>query len=150
MKQTNRWIVMVLLVLAIIPLAACAGEEAQAEKEEPATIETVAGSEFNRVTLTAKAAERLDIQSEPVGQQAMEGSSMLVVPYSALLYGLKGETWVYVRNPGPDSLSFMRAPVTVERIEGDLAYLSDGPAVGTEVVTVGAAELLGTDTGVGK
>lgn len=150
MKQPNRWIIVMLIVLAAVSLVACAGEEAQAEKEDPATIETVAGSEFNRVTLTAKAAERLDIQSEPVSEQATEGGSMRVVPYSAILYGLKGETWVYVRSSGPNSLTFERAPITVERIDGDLAFLSDGPAAGTEVVTVGAAELFGTDTGVGK
>jgi hypothetical protein len=36
------------------------------------------------------------------------------------------------------------------RIDGDRAILSDGPAPGTEVVTVGAAELLGTEYEVGE
>jgi hypothetical protein len=33
----------------------------------------------------------------------------------------------------------------VERVVGDLAVLSDGPPVGTPVVTVGAALLYGTE-----
>jgi hypothetical protein len=73
-----------------------------------------------------------------------------VVPYSAVIYGLNGETWAYVRNPGEGSLTFVRAPITVDHVEGGLAFLSDGPPVGTEVVTVGAALLYGADTGVGK
>ena len=39
--------------------------------------------------------------------------------------------------------------VTVDQLQGDTAYLSKGPAVGTLVVTVGAEELLGTEYGVG-
>ena len=44
----------------------------------------------------------------------------------------------------------MRHPVTGEYIEGDRAILLDGPPVGTNVVTVGVAELYGADTGIGK
>jgi membrane fusion protein, heavy metal efflux system len=43
----------------------------------------------------------------------------------------------------------MRERVTVEFIEGDQAVLSKGPAEGSAVVTVGAAELYGTEFGVG-
>jgi len=37
------------------------------------------------------------------------------------------------------------APIKVASIQGDTAVLSDGPAPGTEVVTVGGEELLGTE-----
>ncbi len=70
-----------------------------------------------------------------------------VVPYQAVLYGVHGETWVYSE---PEPLVYVRLPIVVDYIEGDLAYLSEGPEVGTAVVTVGAAELLGTETGVSK
>jgi hypothetical protein len=59
---------------------------------------------------------------------------------------LNGETWTYT---SPEPLTFVRAPITVEAIDADLAYLSAGPAPGTEVVTVGAAELFGVESGVG-
>lgn len=74
-------------------------------------------------------------------------AKLKVIPHSALLYDTKGQTWVYT-NEG--ELSFVRAKVSVAYIEGDTVYLSDGPSAGTNVVTFGAAELYGTETGVGK
>jgi hypothetical protein len=65
-----------------------------------------------------------------------------VVPYSAVYYDGRGAAWVYV-NTQP--LTYERQRIGVERIEGDLAVLSDGPAVGTQVVTVGAPMLHGTE-----
>ena len=65
-----------------------------------------------------------------------------VVPYNALYYDSKGQTWVYV-NPQP--LTYERQRVTVQRVVGNQAVISDGPPVGTAVVTVGAALLYGTE-----
>ena len=150
MQSMKRWIILTLMVLAVLPLAACGGTNGGAEAEAPYQLEPFKDTEFNLVTLTEKAAERLDIQSEEVREQEVDGSMELVVPYAAVLYGLNGETWAYMRNPGPDSLRFVRTPITIERIDGGLAILSAGPEVGIHVVTVGAPELFGADTGVGK
>jgi hypothetical protein len=149
MKTIKRPLLMILLFSAIVVLVAC-GSEVAPDEEEPARVEKVEGSEFNKVTLTARAAERLDIQSEAVREVESDSGMLMVVPYSAILYGLNGETWAYVRNPGGDSLVFVRQPITVDHIEGGLAFLTDGPPAGTEVVSVGAALLYGADTGVGK
>lgn len=65
-----------------------------------------------------------------------------VVPYSAVYYDGKGAAWVYV-NTKP--LTFERQRIGVERVVGDLAVLSDGPPVGTPVVTVGASLLYGSE-----
>jgi hypothetical protein len=65
-----------------------------------------------------------------------------VVPYSAVYYDGKGAPWVYV-NPKP--LVYERQRVVVERIAGDLAVLSEGPPLGTPVVSVGAALLFGAE-----
>jgi hypothetical protein len=65
-----------------------------------------------------------------------------VVPYSSVYYDAKGDAWIYV-NTKP--LVFERQRVGVERVAGELAVLSDGPPVGTPVVTVGAALLYGTE-----
>jgi len=65
-----------------------------------------------------------------------------VVPYGAVHYDAKGDAWVYV-NTKP--LVFERRRVRVERVVGDLAVLSDGPPVGTQVVTVGASLLHGAE-----
>jgi hypothetical protein len=41
--------------------------------------------------------------------------------------------------------TYQRKPITVTGIDGAVALLSTGPPAGTQVVTVGAAELLGTE-----
>jgi hypothetical protein len=74
---------------------------------------------------------------------ALTGSGQQkTIPYSAVIYGVEGGTWTYT-SAGP--LTFIRAPITVAAVEGDVAILSDGPDPGTEVVTVGGEELLGTE-----
>jgi len=65
-----------------------------------------------------------------------------VVPYGAVYYDAKGVPWVYL-NPQP--LVFERSRISVERIVGELAILTEGPAVGTTVVTVGAPLLYGAE-----
>lgn len=65
-----------------------------------------------------------------------------VVPYSAVYYDGKGTPWVYVTSK---PLVYERQRIAIERVAGDLAVLSEGPAVGTEVVNVGAAMLFGTE-----
>ena len=105
----------------------------------PAKVEAIEGTEFNRLTLTEKAAERLDIQVAEVADNT--------VPYAAVLYGLDGETFVYTN---AEPLTYIRAPIVVDHIEGDLAVLVEGPPSGTPVVTVGGAELIGIEFGLGK
>jgi hypothetical protein len=248
----------VALVLIAVPLLAGCGNRDIPDNVDPARVEEIPGSEFKRVIITEKAAERLEIQTVPIaekpvlrkrmvggeivalpqgeatdggpvwarvsltesdvsqvdlGQPALvlaldrdddenqgwlaepdegpdrddpedidlpgedlaeelyyliagsdpslvAGQAVLVeqvlsapealrkvVPYAAVLYGVHGETWVY---SNAEPLAFVRQPITVDYIEGDLAILSEGPPVGTAVVTVGAAELFGTETGVSK
>jgi hypothetical protein len=50
----------------------------------------------------------------------------------------------------PEPLIFIRRRVELEYAGDGLAVLKRGPAVGTTVVTVGAAELFGTEFGGGK
>ena len=64
------------------------------------------------------------------------------MPYSAVVYDTDGSTWTYVNTA---ARVYQRKPITVTEIDGDIAQLSAGPPVGTAVVTVGAAELLGTE-----
>ena len=65
-----------------------------------------------------------------------------VVPYSAVYYDGKGKPWVYVVTK---PLVYERKPLKVERVVGDVAVLSDGPALGTEIVTVGSSLLFGAE-----
>ncbi len=144
MKNNHRWIVFMLLCLAALLLSACGGTaSATIKTEKPAHLEEIEGSEFKRVVLTERAAERLDIQTAQVSEE--QGN--MVVPYSTVIYGLHGETWLYTNL---EPLAYVRHPITIERIEGGLAFLSEGPALGAEVVTVGVAELYGEETGIKK
>lgn len=71
----------------------------------------------------------------------------LVVPYSSILYDMYGSSWVYL-NTEPQV--YVRQRVELYHVLDELAILSRGPAVGAKVVSAGAAELFGTEFGVGK
>ena len=147
MQRSNRWMMVVLLIIAGLQLSACAQASATTAKVSPSKVEAIEGSEFKRVTLTQKAAQRLDIQTAPVREEQVDGTQRMVVPYAAVIYGLQGQTWAYTN---PEPLVFVRQPISIDYIEGDRAVLVDGPAAGTAVVTVGGAELYGAETGVSK
>jgi hypothetical protein len=138
---------LMILIAAGLLLSACAPKAAAPAKVNPAEVVAIEGSDFKRVVLTEKAAERIDIQTAPVRDADVNGTVRLVVPYAAVIYGLKGETWAYAN---PEPLVFVRETINVDFIEGDLAVLLEGPPAGTAVVTVGGAELYGAETGVSK
>jgi hypothetical protein len=141
MQPRKRWIAAVLLVTGLL-LAACAeAPEEESTDSGAATIVPIEGTDLVRVILTEQAAARLDVQTAPVGASGTQ----TVIPYAAVFYGPSGDTWTYVN---PEPLTFERATITIDRFEGDEAVLSSGPAIGTDVVTQGAAELFGTETGV--
>jgi cobalt-zinc-cadmium efflux system membrane fusion protein len=71
----------------------------------------------------------------------------LVIPLAALLRDIHGNTWVY-ENTAPHA--YARRRVSVDRVVNSLAALTSGPKPGAKVVTDGAAELFGTEFGVGK
>ena len=71
----------------------------------------------------------------------------LVVPWSALLVDINGGNWVYTKIA---SHVYSRRRVEVSHIVNDFAVLTRGVKVGDEVVVAGAAEIYGTEFGVGK
>ena len=170
-RSHRRWAV--ILIVAGLGGSACTHKTEMPAQSKPAKTEAVQGTELSRVTLSPKAAERLDIKtaamrdeqvkarkSSPAGAGAAKptaagagakervdvamSSTRKVVPTSAVLYDAKGKTWVYTN---PEPLVFVRHAVSIDYIDGDRAVLTDGPVSGTAVVTVGAAELLGTEYG---
>ncbi len=70
-----------------------------------------------------------------------------VIVFSAIVYDINGGTWVYT-NPSPNT--FTRLRVELLTVIDNKAVLNRGPSAGTKVVTVGAAELFGTEFGGGK
>jgi cobalt-zinc-cadmium efflux system membrane fusion protein len=71
----------------------------------------------------------------------------LVLPESAVVFDVHGATWVYEDLGGG---RFARRRVEIARYVADRALISRGVAPGTNVVTVGVAELFGTEFGAGK
>lgn len=151
MHYRSRWLAAV-LILPSLGVSACTPSEASdseaASDEGPAKIEPVKGTDVSRVVLTAKAAQRLGIQTATIRSARVTGDGTTfkkVVPYAAVMYGPAGNEFVFT-SPAP--LVFVRRPIRVRDVDGDRAVLISGPPVGTAVVTVGAAELLGTEYGV--
>jgi multidrug efflux pump subunit AcrA (membrane-fusion protein) len=147
----------VALAAAICLAAAGCSRADTAEEAEGAsdavTLEPVAGTELSKVILTPEAVERLGIRTGQVRvervarRRGTAAASRKVVPHAAVLYDEHGDTWAFT---SPEPLTFVRRRIEVDRIEGGRAVLKDGPAAGTTVVTVGAAELLGAELGVGE
>ena len=136
-----------LLVIVGLALAGCAQPAAYTTAEDPpAVVEPIAGTDLSRITLTARAAERIGIVTAKVGRApAGSGADATAIPYGAVLYDIDGATWTFTN---PEPLVFVRQAIDVDSIRGDVVVLSDGPPAGSEVVTVGAAELLGAELGV--
>mgnify|MGYP001613832666 CR=1 FL=1 len=149
MKGINRVLTFVLIISLALLVYKNSKKEVNTVKTEPAKVESIEGSNLMRVTLTDLAAKRLGITTDTarLTKLTQGGSAQLVVPYSSLIYGLNGETWVYTN---PEPLTFVRHRIEVDYIEEDLAVLIEGPEVGTKIVTVGVAELYGVETGIGK
>jgi hypothetical protein len=126
-------------VLPLVPNAMASGT--------PARSAEVAGDSSGLFYVADNAAglsagQRVRVELPLVGG----GAQRKVVPYSSVIYDLKGDAWAYT-SPAP--LTFVRDRISIDFIDGDKAVLTQGPAAGTAVVTIGAAELLGTESGVG-
>jgi hypothetical protein len=140
MKRIGPWVVIGLVIAGTV-FAGCAQAPSSAAKEEAIKIEKHEGSP-STITLSERAAERLGIETAEIrGEGAQK-----VIPYAAIIYDAQGATWTYATAA---SLVYERASIAIDRIDGDNAFLTDGPPSGTAVVTVGAAELYGAETGVG-
>jgi hypothetical protein len=132
----------VVLALAVAALAGSGCGDSPSEEVgggEQAKVAPVKGTDLRSVTLTAQAAKRLGIETAAVRRR---GARRSVVPYDAVLYSADGATFTYT---SPKPRVYVRAPITVVRIDDDTAVLSSGPPVGTEVVTVGSQELYGSE-----
>jgi hypothetical protein len=131
------------LIAGVVSLSAC-GEASSgydyetASHHEPAKLEPIKGTDVQRVIFDAKAAERVGLQTAPIRQN---GHATLI-PYDAVIYDADGNAYAYT---APEPLTYVRQEISIDHVAGDGVMLSDGPPTGTEVVTVGAAEVYGTE-----
>lgn len=147
--RSRTWIGLGLALVAgmaaiIVYAVATGGAATVAAAHEPATVTHIAGSDEARVTLTASAMKRLDVQTAVVA--ATKGKAQMVVPYGAVIYDATGQAWVYA-SPAPRT--FVRERITIDRIEGARVFLSAGLTAGSKVATVGVQELYGTEFDIG-
>lgn len=142
MKRSFLAIAAVALAALILTSCGEAVSDEYAIDEQPYTLEEIEGEDVLLVTLTASAVEHIGIETVPVETSG----SMLVVPYDAVYIDSHGDFWVYTN---PEPLVFVRAPIEIARATSKEAILADGPPAGTQVVTVGAPQLYGTETKFG-
>jgi RND family efflux transporter MFP subunit len=146
-----------------------AGDEGRIEKGGTAVIQNLSGGSGN--TIRAKAvtgpqtsdplATSIDLYYEidnskgdlRPGQKVsvtlpFSGTgSGIIIPFSAIVYDIQGGTWVYT-NPSPNT--YVRQRVELQTVIDNKAVMTRGPKAGTKIVTVGVAELFGTEFGGGK
>ena len=144
MATSGRRLLVGVAFFALLAAACAPSSSGPAATEPPVVVEENAETGLKRLSLSALAAQRLGIATAAV-TSAPDGGG-LAVPYDAILYDEHGETWTYT---SPEERVFVRAPIVVETIADGVAVLSDGPPVGTSVVTVGTAFLWGVESGVG-
>lgn len=130
------------LVVATL-LASCGGavDDSYVVKDEPGHVEHVEGSDIARVSITEDAARRLDVQVDTVEVNGHHRT----VPREAIFVDPHGVWWVYTTE---EPLVFVREQVELVEERDGVAYLSSGPEAGTEVVTIGVAELAYIEEGL--
>jgi len=144
-RSTRNLATLSVLAALALPLAGCAKvpKEEQGEGEKAAKVEKIDGGQ-SKVILLEEAAKRLGIETAEVSGLPAGRES---VPYSAVIYDAEGHSWVFTTG---EELSYVKAPITIDRIDGDRAILAAGPPVGTAVVSQGAEELFGVEDGIGE
>jgi hypothetical protein len=126
------------LITAALALSACGTPAAEESGEELATVKPIKGTDTNLVTLKKEASETLGIKTTAITKE--DGHEVL--PAAALVYAADGHTFTY-SSPRPNQ--YVRAAITVDRIDGGTVILKKGPPAGTNVVTVGSQELFGLE-----
>ncbi|MBV9311921.1 MAG: hypothetical protein JOZ73_13910 [Solirubrobacterales bacterium] len=139
--MTNRRGFATAAVLLVGSLAAGCGGSTSAPVTPSSHVQRVPGSASGNIVLSAQGAQRIGIQTA----SARGGGGAVAIPFSAIVYDSSGKTYAFT-NPAP--LTYSEVPVDVSRIDGNTAYLNSGPRAGARVVTVGAEELYGVQTGV--
>ena len=135
--------------LALITLGAGGCSEAGASNESNAetavTVESAGEDEPARLTVSERGQERLGLRTEPVRAVSGQPGVTEAVSYAAVVYDADGKSWAY---SSPSPRTYIRVPLEINSITGKTVLLKSGPPVGTQVVVVGAPELVGAEAGI--
>jgi hypothetical protein len=137
-------------VLAAITVGASGCSEAGASNEgspdTAVTVEENGEDQPARLTVSERAEQRLGLRTEPVRPlTGQAGGATEVIAYSAVVYDADGKSWTF---SAPSPRTYIRVPIVISSIAGQTVQLKSGPPVGTQVVVVGAPELVGAEAGI--
>ena len=79
-----------------------------------------------------------------VVKQQSRGAAVSI-PYASVVYDPSGRTYTFV---AVGKLTYVETPISIASISGKTAYLRRGPRAGAQIVSTGAEELYGVQTGV--
>jgi hypothetical protein len=134
----HRHSILIISICCSFAVSGCIASEKARTKISPSKVEK-SETGLPTVTLTPDAEERLGIEVKTIEQNTL--------PASSVLYDPSGRNWIYVRL-APNQ--YQRQEITLRKIQGTVAIVESTLKVGTECVFIGAAELYGTESGVGK
>jgi hypothetical protein len=147
---------------AAVALGAC-GSSHTAHIAPAAQLITAPGGSSSKIVLSAVGAQRIGLVTGTVRRVAAPkptpktrhgkpsrppqpaNASAVTIPASAVVYDPSGKTYAFI---AVGHLTFTEVPVVVSSINGNSAYLRSGPHAGARVVSTGAEELYGVQTGV--
>jgi hypothetical protein len=137
-------------VLAAITVGASGCSEAGASNEgspdTAVTVEENGEDQPARLTVSERAEQRLGLRTEPVRPLTGQANGATeVIAYSAVVYDADGKSWTF---SAPSPRTYIRVPIVISSIAGQTVQLKSGPPVGTQVVVVGAPELVGAEAGI--
>ena len=137
-------------VLAAITVGASGCSEAGASNEgspdTAVTVEENGEDQPARLTVSERAEQRLGLRTEPVRPLTSQANGATeVIAYSAVVYDADGKSWTF---SAPSPRTYIRVPIVISSIAGQTVQLKSGPPVGTQVVVVGAPELVGAEAGI--
>jgi hypothetical protein len=135
--------------LAMITLSASgcseAGASNEANAETAVTVESAGEDQPARLTVSERAEQRLGLRTEPVRPVTGQPGVTELISYAAVVYDSDGKSWAY---SAPSPRTYVRVPIEISSITGKTVLLRSGPRVGTQVVVVGAPELVGAEAGI--
>jgi hypothetical protein len=136
--------------LAVITLGASgcseAGASNETNSETAVTVEGAGEDQPARLTVSERAEQRLGLRTEPVRPISGQANGATeVISYSAVVYDADGKSWAF---SAPSPRTYIRVPIVISSITGKTVQLKSGPPVGTQVVVVGAPELVGAEAGI--
>ena len=147
MRSTRSWLLALLMLVAALAISACgAAPGTEEEAPEAAKVEPIPGTHMKKIVVEPAAVGRLGIRTAVVRPwHERDGGVGVQVPHASVFYAAEGASFIHTN---PEPRTYVRHKVVIDDIVHGTAYLAKGPKPGTTVVTEGAPELLGVETGV--